>query len=207
VTGGGIGAALDEGGGGAVGVVTGTVGSTTPVSPNGCRDTTVIADTTTQTATTPSTPTVTALGQAVQHQRSRDGASAKAVPSCSSRTHSTTCVSYAMSKSRRATAQSATGGSELFNFDGFVAPASFRGEDHPDAAGVILVLGRGGGVEQVNVFGDQQVAHWCTICVSVILDSSLMHHHLCVGDLGWVADAPEVPLSDRHCRSPGGWPL
>ena len=36
VTGGGIGAALDGGGGGAVVVVTGTVGSTTPVSPNGC---------------------------------------------------------------------------------------------------------------------------------------------------------------------------
>jgi len=98
VTGGAIGAALDGGGGGAVVVVTGTVGSTTPVSPNGCRDTTVIADTTTQTATTPSTPTVTALGQAVQDQRSRDGASAEAVPSCLSRTHSTTCVSYAMSK-------------------------------------------------------------------------------------------------------------
>jgi hypothetical protein len=98
VTGGGIGAALDGGGGGAVGVVTGTVGSTTPVSPNGCRDTTVIADTTTQTATTPSTPTVTALGQAVQDQRSRDGAYAEAVPSCSSRTHSTACVSCAMSK-------------------------------------------------------------------------------------------------------------
>jgi hypothetical protein len=123
--------------------VTGTVGSTTPVSPNGCRDTTVIADTTTQTATTPSTPTVTALDQAVQDQRSRDGASADTVPSCSSRTHSTTCVSYAMSKSRRATAQSASGGSELLGFDGFVAPASFRGEDQPDAAGVILVLGRG----------------------------------------------------------------
>ena len=98
VTGGAIGAALDGGGGGAVAVVTGTVGSTTPVSPNGCRDTTVIADTTTQTATNPSTPTVTALDQAVQDQRSRDGASAEAVPSCSSRTHSTTCVSYAMSK-------------------------------------------------------------------------------------------------------------
>ena len=98
VAGGGIGAALDGDGGGAVAVVTGTVGSTTPVSPNGCRDTTVIADTTTQTATTPSTPTVTALGQAVQDQRSRGGASAEAVPSCLSRTHSTTCVSYAMSK-------------------------------------------------------------------------------------------------------------
>ena len=98
LAGGGIGAALDGDGGGAVAVVTGTVGSTTPVSPNGCRDTTVIADTTTQTATTPSTPTVTALGHAVQDQRSRDGASAEAVPSCLSRTHSTTCVSYAMSK-------------------------------------------------------------------------------------------------------------
>ena len=52
--------------GGAVVIVTGTVGSTTPVSPNGCRDTTVIADTTTQTATNPSTPAVTALDQAVQ---------------------------------------------------------------------------------------------------------------------------------------------
>jgi len=66
VAGAGIGAALDGGGGGAVVVVTGTVGSTTPVSPNGCRDTTVIADTATQTATNPSTPTVTALDQAVQ---------------------------------------------------------------------------------------------------------------------------------------------
>jgi hypothetical protein len=61
VTGGGIGAGLDRGGGGGVAVMTGSVGSTTPVSPNGCRDTTVIAETTTQTATTPSTPTVTAL--------------------------------------------------------------------------------------------------------------------------------------------------
>jgi hypothetical protein len=25
-------------------------------------------------------------------------------------------------------------------------------------------------------------------------------HHLCVGDLGWVADAPEVPSSYRHER-------
>src|SRR5262249_9902852 len=50
------------------------------------------------------------------------------------------------------------GASELLNFDGFVAPASFRGEDQPDAAGEILVLGRGGGVEQISVFGDQQVA-------------------------------------------------
>ena len=25
-------------------------------------------------------------------------------------------------------------------------------------------------------------------------------HHLCVGDLGWVADAPEVPSSYRHKR-------
>ena len=41
------------------------------------------------------------------------------------------------------------------------------------------------------------VAHWCTIGVSVILDGSLMHHHRCVGDLGWVADAPEVPSSHR----------
>ena len=40
-------------------------------------------------------------------------------------------------------------------------------------------------------------AHWCTISVSVILDGSLMHHHWCVGDLGWVADAPEVPSSHR----------
>src|SRR5258708_15333085 len=117
-----------------------------------------MADTTTQTATTRSTPTVTALGQAVQARRSRGGASAEAVPSCSSRMHSTPWVSYAMSKSRRATAQLASSGSELLNFDGFVAPASFRGEDQPDAAGVILVLGRGGGVEQVNVFGDQKVA-------------------------------------------------
>ena len=63
VTGGGIGAALDGGGGGAVVVVIGTVGSTTPVLPNGCRDTTVIADTVTQTATNPRTPAVTALDQ------------------------------------------------------------------------------------------------------------------------------------------------
>ena len=41
------------------------------------------------------------------------------------------------------------------------------------------------------------VAHWCTIGVSVIVDGSLMHHHRCVGDLGWVADAPEVPSSHR----------
>src|SRR6478735_11410747 len=48
--------------------------------------------------------------------------------------------------------------SELLNFDRFVAPASFRSEDQPKTAGVILVLGRGGGIEQVSVFGDQQVA-------------------------------------------------
>src|SRR5262245_13077727 len=50
------------------------------------------------------------------------------------------------------------GASELLSPDCFVAPASFRGEDQPDAAGVILVLGRGGGVQQISVFGDQQVA-------------------------------------------------
>jgi len=44
---------------------------------------------------------------------------------------------------------------------------------------------------------DGNIAHWCTIGVSVILDGSLMHHHRCVGDLGWVADAPEVPSSHR----------
>jgi hypothetical protein len=51
------------------------------------------------------------------------------------------------------------------------------------------------------------VAHWCTIGVSVILDGPLMHHHRCVGDLGWVADAPEVPSSHRPCRSTRGCPL
>ena len=40
-------------------------------------------------------------------------------------------------------------------------------------------------------------AHWSTIGVSVILDGTLIHHHRCVGDLGWVADAPEVPSSHR----------
>ena len=93
VTGGGIGAALDGGGGGAVVVVIGTVGSTTPVLPNGCRDTTVIADTVTQTATIPRTPAVTALDHAVQDPRSHGGASAEGVPSCSSRTPSATCLS------------------------------------------------------------------------------------------------------------------
>ena|ERR1700730_6302449 len=41
------------------------------------------------------------------------------------------------------------------------------------------------------------LAHWCTVGVSVILNGSLMHHHRCVGDLGWVVDAPEVPSSHR----------
>src|ERR1700692_4896493 len=54
---------------------------------------------------------------------------------------------------------------------------------------------------------DAVVAHWCTIGVSVILDGPLMHHHRCVGDLGWVADAPEVPSSHRPCRSTRGCPL
>lgn len=70
VTGGGIGAALDAGGG-AVVVVAGWVGMTAPVGPNGCRDTTVIAEITTPTATTASTLTVTGPNQVIQHQRSR----------------------------------------------------------------------------------------------------------------------------------------
>ena len=70
-TGGGIGAALGGGDGGAVGVVTGRVGMTAPVGPNGSRDTIVMAETTTPTAMTPSTPTVTGPNQVVQDQRLR----------------------------------------------------------------------------------------------------------------------------------------
>ena len=73
VAGGGIGAALDAGGGGADVVVTGTVGRTTPVKPNGCRDTTVIADNTTPTATAPRTLVVTGTNQFVQDSGSRCG--------------------------------------------------------------------------------------------------------------------------------------
>jgi hypothetical protein len=69
VTGGGIGAALIGGGGGAV--VRARVGKTTPMGPNGSRDTTVIADTTTPIATTPTTPIMTGPDQFVQDQHSR----------------------------------------------------------------------------------------------------------------------------------------
>ena len=69
VTGGGIGSALIGGGGGVV--VRGRVGKTTPMGPNGSRDTTVIADTTTPIATTPTTPTRTGPDQIVQDHRSR----------------------------------------------------------------------------------------------------------------------------------------
>ena len=32
-----------------------------------------------------------------------------------------------------------------------------------------------------------------------VASRSLMHYR-CVGDRGWVTDAPEVPSSHRHCR-------
>ncbi|HYZ66587.1 MAG TPA: hypothetical protein VE666_02075 [Mycobacterium sp.] len=81
VTGGGIGAALG-GGGGAVVVVTVRVGRTTPVVSNGCRDTTVIAETTTPTATTASTHTVTGPKQFVQDRRSRGHSTTSPDVSC-----------------------------------------------------------------------------------------------------------------------------
>jgi hypothetical protein len=68
VAGGGIGAALE--GGGAVGVVSGLVGMMAPVGPNGSRDTTVIAETATPTATSPSTVTMTGPNQLVHGQGS-----------------------------------------------------------------------------------------------------------------------------------------
>src|SRR6476646_8185872 len=103
VTGGGIGSALDGGGGGAVGLVTGRVGMTAPVGPNGPRDTTVMAETTTPTATTPSTPTVTGPNQVVKDQRLR-GTTLTGVASPSPRGHSTSRsdTSCAMSLLRRA---------------------------------------------------------------------------------------------------------
>ena len=42
-----------------------------------------------------------------------------------------------------------------------------------------------------------KIAHWWTISVSVHLKRLLTRHHLRVGDLGWVADAPEVPSGHR----------
>jgi len=71
VTGGGSGAALIGGEGGAVVVVGGLVGSTTPVCPNGSRDTTVIAATMMLIATSPRTPTTIGADQFVHDLRSR----------------------------------------------------------------------------------------------------------------------------------------
>lgn len=122
VTGGGIGAALVGGSGGAVVVVSVWVGRTTPVGPNGSRDTTVIAETTTPTATTPSRLTVTGPNQVVQDQRSCSAAA------CAYPVH-------------------LLGVSELLNLDCLIATAGFRGEDEPDPARVVLVFGRRGGVE------------------------------------------------------------
>jgi hypothetical protein len=65
-----MGAALG-GGGGAVVVVTGRVGKTTPVGPNGSRDTTVIADTTTRIAIIPTTAIAIGPNHVDQERRSR----------------------------------------------------------------------------------------------------------------------------------------
>jgi hypothetical protein len=81
---GGIGATLDGGGEGTVVVVTGSVGTTAPVGPNGSLDTTVIADTMTPIARTPRTPTVTVPYQVVQDQRSRGRTRVRARPSSAS---------------------------------------------------------------------------------------------------------------------------
>ena len=50
---------------------------------------------------------------------------------------------------------------------------------------------------QLNSCSTALVAHWSTIGVSVTLNGSLVREHRCVGGLGWVADAPEVPSSYR----------
>lgn len=131
VAGGGTGAAL-VGGGATVVVVIEAVGSTTPVSPNGARDTTVIADMTTATAITPNATTAAAPIQLVPNQRPRGGVPA-GFPSAT--------TGYASSG--------------LFNFDGFVSPSGFDSEDEPDPARVVLVLRRCRGVETIGVLRDQ----------------------------------------------------
>jgi|EndMetStandDraft_7_1072992.scaffolds.fasta_scaffold08748_5 hypothetical protein len=130
-TGAGIGAALDGGVGGVV-VVTGIVGSTTPVSPNGSRDTTVIADTTIAIATTPNAATANVPIHLVPRQRSRGGTSADLSRVTGGRTSS-----------------------EFFNFDGFVSPGGFDREDEPDPSRIVLVLWRCRGIETVGVLRDQ----------------------------------------------------
>ena len=121
-----VGAMVGAGGGGVV--VTGIVGTTAPVGPTGSRDTTRSADTAMATATTPiATSAITAVK--VPYQGSRGGSS---MASESSRSPSSTVMS------------------ELFDDGGLVALRRTRchhGEDQPDAAGVVLVLARPGGIE------------------------------------------------------------
>jgi hypothetical protein len=121
-----VGASVGAAGGGVV--VTGIVGTTAPVGPTGSRDTTRSADTAMATATSAiavsTNPAVT-----LPYQGSRRGSS---MASESSRSPSSTVMS------------------ELFGGSGLLALGWARcqhGEDQPDAAGVVLVLARPGGIE------------------------------------------------------------
>jgi hypothetical protein len=94
MAGAGGGAAALGGANGVVEVVRGTVGRMTPVSPNGSRDTTVTAETTTHTAPIARPPRTTAASHGVQYRRSRRWA-----PSMSPRpSRSASCAPYAIFK-------------------------------------------------------------------------------------------------------------
>jgi hypothetical protein len=124
------------GAGGAGEVVTGIVGTTAPVGPTGSRETTRTADTAIATATSAIALSVIAA-VAVPYQGSRGGSSMAA---------------------ERSRSPSSTVMSELFDDGGLFALRRTRcrhGEDQPDTAGVILVLARPGGIEQVGVLRDQ----------------------------------------------------